>query len=122
MGELTGNRYKPSNGSEGMWFENEYCMNCLNCDPDPNGKKQCQILFRAFWYDIDDNEYPVEWVYDENDKPMCTEYVKWDWGNDGDPDDPDNPKAPVPYDPRQFVMPFILGHDAELVNKKGGVV
>ena len=97
------NKYQPSNGSEGDYFTDKYCMNCLHCDPDPKGSKQCEILMRTLIYHVSDPEYPNEWCYDENDKPQCTSWQKWDWENDGDPDDPDNPKAPpLPPAPNQL--------------------
>src|SRR5690606_19299951 len=99
-----GKSYQPSNGCEGVWFTETYCMNCINCDPDPEGKKQCDILCNSMAYSPGDKEYPKEWVYDENENPICTEWKKWDWDNDGDPDDPENPKAPTPYDPNQLVL------------------
>lgn len=99
-------KYRPSNGTEGMIFTDTYCMNCINCDPDPTGKKQCGILFRTLVHNINDEEYPQEWTYDENDKPICTSWVKWDWDNNGDPDDPDNPNKPLPNNPNQLVFPF----------------
>lgn len=91
-------KYQPSNGTEGMWFIDEHCMNCLHCDPNPDGEKQCMILGNSMAYSINDPEYPKEWIYVE-DKPTCTKWQKWDWGNDGNPDDPDNPKAPKPDEP-----------------------
>lgn len=105
---MSSRKYRPSNGTEGMWFEDKFCMNCINCDPNPEGKKQCKIMMRAFMYDINEDKYPKEWIYDENDKPTCTEWVKWDWGNDGNPDDPDNPKYRPPEDPNQLCFPFIF--------------
>lgn len=97
-----GEIYRPSNGTEGMYFTEEYCMNCIHCDPDPDGEKQCEILCASMCFSIGDPEYPKQWQY-KDDQPICTEWVKWDWGNDGDPDDPDNPKAPPPTpDPRQL--------------------
>lgn len=98
--------YRPSNGSEGMWFTDKYCMKCLHCDPNPDGAKQCMILCNTMVYDTNDKEYPKEWIYDENDQPKCTKYHKWDWGNDGDPDDPDNPNWIPPTDPNQLCLPF----------------
>lgn len=58
-------------------------------------------------YDVKDDKYPKEWTYDENDRPCCTKFSKWDWGNDGDPDKPDNPKYVPPDDPMQLCFPFI---------------
>lgn len=100
--------YRPSNGTEGECFTEKYCMNCINCDPDPCGKKQCGILCDALVYDVNEPEYPKEWVYDEKGQPKCTAWVKWDWGKDGDPDNPDNPNAPIPEDPNQLCLPFIF--------------
>ena len=99
---MKGKPYRPSNGTEGDYFIDEFCMNCINCNPDPDGEKQCDILRDTFVFDISDEGYPKQWVYDDNEKPSCTDWIKWDWGNDGDPDDPENPKAPSPPpDPNQ---------------------
>ena len=113
-------KYQPSNGSEGDYFMSEFCMNCINCDPDPDGKKQCDILGRTLCLGVDDPNYPTEWIYNDNDEPTCTAWVKWDWGKDGDPDDPENPKAPIPEDPNQLCFPFIMDEigipKTELIN------
>lgn len=106
-------KYRPSNGTEGCHFIEKHCMNCLNCDPNPEGKKQCKILMRTMLYNVDDKRYPSEWVY-LDDKPTCTEYKKWDWGNDGDPDDLDNPKAPIPVAPNQLMLFSVTD---EILNK-----
>ena len=107
MAENSGRLYQPSNGTEGMMFTETYCMNCLHCNPDPHGKKQCEILLATMLFSTNDPEYPKEWVYDENDDPCCTKWKKWDWQKDGDPDDPENPKAPPFIDPNQLSLPFI---------------
>lgn len=100
--------YEPSNGTEGMYFTDEFCMQCIHCDPDPDGEKQCDILLNTLCFSIGDPEYPEEWIYDEDDKPTCTSHVKHDWGNDGDPDDDDNPKAPPkPVPDNQLFLPFV---------------
>lgn len=106
-------KYQPSNGTEGEWFIDKHCMQCIHCDPDPDGEKQCEILCATFVYNVSEPEYPKEWTYDENENPTCTEWVKWDWGEDGDPDDPDNPKAPIPESPLQLKLPFILNEILE---------
>lgn len=94
--------YCPSNGSEGMYFIEEHCMNCVHCDPDPNGKKQCDILCRSMCYSPGEPNYPEEWIYDENNEPTCTKWAKWDWAKEGDPDE--SPNAPVPYNPNQLKL------------------
>lgn len=101
-----GSPYRPSTGTEGMDFEYEFCQHCIHQNPDPNSKKQCDILFRAFWYNIGEEKYPREWQY-LNDQGICTAFTKWDWGN-GDPDDPDNPLAPTPPPPPNQLNLFPL--------------
>lgn len=97
-------KYCPSNGSEGMEFTDNYCMNCINCDPNPDGKKQCMILCRSMAYDVNNPKYPEEWTYDENGEPTCTAFVKWDWKEKGDPDNPDNPNYQMPKNPNQLKL------------------
>lgn len=93
-----GEKYRPSNGTEGMCFMDSFCSHCIHENPiDENGKK-CEIVTLTHCLDITDKDYPKAWVYKDN-KPICTEYVKWDWGNEGDPDNPDNPNAPQPPTP-----------------------
>jgi len=101
-------KYCPSNGSEGDWFEDKFCMNCINTNPDPTKKPQCAIWCAAVCHHVNEAGFPKEWIYDANNEPTCTAWVKWDWGNDGDPNDPDNPKAPIKDDPNQLCMPFVF--------------
>ena len=99
------NVYHPSNGTEGYSFVEEYCMNCLHCDPNPEGKKQCELLLATLLVYPTDPRYPLEWNYGPDGNPRCTKYVNWDWGTNGDPDDPDNPnKPPDPPDPNQLQL------------------
>lgn len=98
------NSYIPSNGTEGMGFTENFCEQCIHQNPDPNSPKQCELLLASLFYYPTDPEFPKEWIYKDG-KPTCTKFVKWDWGNDGDPDDRDNPKAPPPPpDPNQLDM------------------
>lgn len=96
-------KYQPSNGTEGCWFMEKFCENCIYENPDPESSRKCEIITATMILSVNDPEYPSEWTYDENDNPICTRFTKWDWGNDGDPDDPDNPnKPPDPPDPNQI--------------------
>lgn len=101
-------KYQPSNGTEGMYFIEEYCMNCIHCHPHPEKQPQCDILCRTLMYDINDPEYPNEWIYNSLNEPMCTAHVNFDWGNEedgwNDPDDPDGPNIPLYPDPNQLQM------------------
>ncbi len=81
---MTSNPYSPSNGTEGVWFTEKYCMNCKYCDPNPLGKKQCKILAATFFKEIGDPGYPKEWIEDETG-PRCTAHEPWDWEKDGEP-------------------------------------
>lgn len=112
-------KYRPSNGTEGDCFMSKFCFQCIHDNPDYNAKSpRCEIMTLTMCYGIGEPEYPKEWTYDANGRPTCTAWVKWDWGNDGDPNDPDNPKAPVPDDPNQLVMPFII-EDVPLLKSAG---
>lgn len=81
-------KYQPSNGTEGMIFMEHFCENCIHekylQDPEKfdDEKDKCRILSNSMIYSVNDPEYPIEWTYDENDKPTCTNWVKWDWDND----------------------------------------
>jgi hypothetical protein len=98
---MSANRlYHPSNGSEGEWFVDKYCMHCIHCDPNPDGPKQCQILCASLFDKV------PEWVYDNNGKPTCTQWKKWNWEKQGNPDNPDNPNAPIAVGENQLCFPF----------------
>ena len=91
--------YMPSNGSEGSWFHSKWCDKCIHQHPDSFKKPQCdEILLESLI-----GNQPAEWIY-LNNNPTCTAFVKWDWGNDGDPDDDNNPKAPIPVAPNQLML------------------
>lgn len=94
-----GESFRPSNGTEGMIFEEHFCSQCIHQNPDPTKNKNCEVAMLAFCFDERDKEYPREWIFNADGWPVCTKWQKWDWGNDGDPDDPDNPKAPPPPPP-----------------------
>lgn len=106
--------YRPSNGTEGEGFISTYCYNCIHENPSNELKPHCEILTATMCLGTDDEGYPKEWIYDTNNKPTCTKFKKWDWGNDGDPNDPDNPKAPPVEDPNQLCMPFELNEIQEV--------
>jgi len=93
MSELEEKNWFPSNGGEGEWFRGKYCENCIHDNMEKG--KDCEMLFRSF---VEDGGID-EWQYGKDGKPICTEFVKWDWDSDGDPDDPDNPKASPPPTP-----------------------
>lgn len=102
-------RYRPSNGTEGEYFMEDFCYNCIHekwTHTQNDADKKCDILSRTLIYDTEDPEYPEEWQYDDAGNPTCTSHKHWDWGNDRDGVN-EPPPEPVD-DPNQLVMPFIV--------------
>lgn len=72
---MTGEKYRPSNGTEGDGF---ICAWCLSCARDKN--RDCPILAATMAFAVDDPEYPKEWSFDDYGLPQCTAFIP-----DGDP-------------------------------------
>lgn len=49
----------------------KFCDNCRN--DDPGNDIFCEILARAMAFDVDDEEYPSEWIIDTVG-PICTSF------------------------------------------------
>ena len=124
-------KYRPSNGTEGEYFMEEHCYQCLHerwihRQKEDRDEDKCAIITDAMCYDLKDPEYPSEWTYDAKGQPTCTKFVKFDWGTDDDPREPAPP--PPPDDPRQLLMPFgfadLLGElwGSEVVVTKTAIV
>jgi len=63
-------KYRPSNGTEGEFFMEQFCYRCTKYEWD----KGCDIQLRTMFFDVEDDEYPQEWQYDETGKPTCTDF------------------------------------------------
>lgn len=63
--------YRPSNGTEGMIFMEKFCDKCKK----NNTGDGCKILADSLCFEVNEPEYPKEWVYDENNKPTCTSFT-----------------------------------------------
>ena len=118
---MKNNSYRPSNGTEGMIFVDKYCSNCIHGKYEHTGDTKdnpCEILTLSYFYDTHEKEYPKEWIYNNEGKPTCTSFVKFDWSKDDD-GNWINPEPIIPDDPNQLCMPFdiieILGSDYDLV-------
>lgn len=116
-----GDPYMPSNGTEGMWFTDKFCDQCIHQHPNPDKSPRCDdILIESLV-----GNQPKEWIYDSNGDPYCTKFQKWDWGF-GDDDDWNEPGPPEPEDPDQLCFPWdiieILGTDYDLVSTKQAVI
>ena len=78
-----GQKYEPSNGTEGEIFHSGWCANCARYKAMSEGKpieecdddETCDILGRSF-LGIDDPLYPVEWQYNKDGQPCCTAFVE----------------------------------------------
>jgi len=70
--ELANKPYRPANGTEGDIFKKRFCDKCIheNCDEGV----YCEILTDAECFQVNDFEYPKEWVHDENGCPTCTKF------------------------------------------------
>lgn len=73
--EAAGDLYRPSNGTEGEMFQEQYCYRCRH-DRDWREKEEnpCDILTRTLWLGTEDPDYPVEWIYDPEGVPTCTAF------------------------------------------------
>lgn len=95
-------KYQPSNGTEGMYFMEKFCEQCIH-DHTPT-EKFCEIIALTMCLDINHKDYPDEWIYNESNEPICTKWKKWDWGDDDDGfnEPPDEPYEP--NDPNQLML------------------
>lgn len=60
--------YRPSNGTEGELFYEEFCAKCVR---DQN--EDCPIYTATMVFGVDDPQYPKEWIEDEAG-PRCTAF------------------------------------------------
>jgi hypothetical protein len=73
-------KYCPSNGTEGEGFISAWCGKCERSGrpgkPCDAGHEVigCSIVGRSMAFDIDDAEYPAEWIQGK-DGPECTAFV-----------------------------------------------
>lgn len=71
--------YRPSNGTEGIGFYEDWCFKCAK-DAHMNSGKDwdlcqpneiCSIIGDTLAYGIDDPKYPKEWIRDQRGRPRC---------------------------------------------------
>ena len=61
--------YRPSNGTEAMMFDDVFCSRCIHDKAYRDGGMEdgelgCKILADTLCYDVEDPEYPKQWVWD----------------------------------------------------------
>ena len=70
-----GNRYRPSNGTEGMGFMAHFCDRCKHDAAFRDGTgDSCPIAAASLAFDQDHPKYPTEWQYDASGRPTCTAF------------------------------------------------
>lgn len=62
----TGKPYRPSNGSEGDMFRDQWCERCSKA-------QRCRRMMRSMAYEVSDPKYPSELVVVEG-KGVCTSF------------------------------------------------
>lgn len=74
-------KYRPANGTEGEWFKEKFCYRCRYLVfVEDIGSEDCSldILGDAETFDINEENYPDEWTYNEKGKPICTKFEDTD--------------------------------------------
>ncbi len=64
--------YRPSNGTEGMRFQAQFCERCTR-EGDWRKHEYCEILSNTMAFKVTEEGYPKEWVI-EDGKPKCTAF------------------------------------------------
>ena len=70
MQRNAGTAYRPSNGTEGAFFEGAWCAGCRR----GGEHAACRIHMMALAHDIEDPGYPREWIYGSDGQPCCTAF------------------------------------------------
>lgn len=70
-----GEKYRPSNGSEGMMFMERWCGKCQRDAAYRAGTGDgCPIVANALVFGVDDDGYPAEWCYGDDGQPLCAAF------------------------------------------------
>lgn len=69
--------YRPGSGTEGMAFDDAWCAHCARDAAwrEDDRNDGCDILSRTFALDIEDPDYPKEWIYGRDGVPRCTAFT-----------------------------------------------
>ncbi len=66
--------YRPSNGTEGMWFSAKFCERCIHwTEPDNKEADHCEVILLSMAFETHEPDYPQEMRY-INGHPTCTKY------------------------------------------------
>lgn len=78
-----GEKYQPSNGTEGEFFFSAWCRHCQRDKAMRDGvdydecddNEICLIPAATMAFNVEDEEYPKEWQYGKDGQPCCTAFV-----------------------------------------------
>ncbi|MFC4727105.1 hypothetical protein [Coralloluteibacterium thermophilus] len=68
-----GQKWRPSNGTEGELFIGSWCAECSR---DATGG--CSILSATFAHEVTDEAYPPEWQIGGDGQPRCSAWLALD--------------------------------------------
>ncbi len=94
--------YRPSNGTEGEYFMEEFCYRCGRDAAfrlSEAAEDSCPIVAATFRLKIDDPDYPREWIREDDGSCRCTAFTF-----DGSREDRERFEAR--RDPRQMMLPL----------------
>ena len=74
--DAAGELYRPSNGTEGMKFMEQFCDRCRFGEVDEKTGEGCDIQLRSLVHNTDEPGYPAEWRFDFAGRPDCTAFVE----------------------------------------------
>lgn len=78
-----GDKYRPSNGTEGQLFLDAFCRRCQRDGAMRDGEpvevadddQRCEIIGLTMILDVSEPEYPTAWQYGRDGQPCCTQFV-----------------------------------------------
>jgi hypothetical protein len=78
-----GEKYRPSNATEGDFFFAAWCCKCQRdeamregCNVDEcDDNERCDIIVKTMAFHVSDPDYPAEWRYGPDGQPMCAAFV-----------------------------------------------
>ncbi len=72
---MTERPYRPSSGTEGIDFMDQWCDRCWRDAAFQSGEgDSCPIAAASMVYDISDADYPREWIIGDDGRPCCTAF------------------------------------------------
>jgi hypothetical protein len=70
--------YRPSTGTEGEAFMEHFCFRCARdaaFQASGSGEDSCPIVAATFRLEVDDPDYPREWVREDDGSCRCTAFT-----------------------------------------------